>query len=85
MAEQRVFFLLLPQVHLLDLSGPAQVFDSANAQGASFRLHYLAENTTVQSAQGLILLAEAGWPTLHEDDLLIGPVLGKVPFDAMSA
>lgn len=68
-----MFFLLLPQVHLLDLSGPAQVFDSANAQGANFTLHYLAENTSVQSAQGLMLQAEGEWPVLHEDDLLIIP------------
>lgn len=77
--KRRVFFLLLPQVHLLDLSGPAQVFDSANGQGAQYELHYLAEQSTVTSAQRLVLQAETDWPELQANDLLLVPGLRARP------
>ena len=73
MQSRRVFFLLLPQVHLLDLSGPAQVLDSANSHGAAYKLHYLAEQPCVTSAQGLTLQAETAWPQWQSGDLLIVP------------
>ena len=42
-AVARVVFLLVPQLHLLDLAGPAQVFSSAADLGYDYRLHYVAE------------------------------------------
>lgn len=35
-----VVFLLAPQLHLLDLAGPAQAFATAVDFGADYTLHY---------------------------------------------
>jgi transcriptional regulator GlxA family with amidase domain len=69
----RVVFLLIPQVHLLDLAGPAQVFSTAAAFGHPFELWYVAEQPEVMTAQGLVLRAGVDWPDLHPDDLVIVP------------
>ncbi|MFD0521037.1 type 1 glutamine amidotransferase family protein [Paractinoplanes durhamensis] len=41
-------FVLTPQVHLLDLAGPAQVFGTADG----YELAYVAEATPVPTWQG---------------------------------
>ncbi|HIW90305.1 MAG TPA: DJ-1/PfpI family protein [Candidatus Corynebacterium avicola] len=67
-------FLLAPGVHLLDVSGPAQVFSTANdLVPHSWPLTYVAETPDVHSAQGLMLRAETDWPTLGSDDVLVVP------------
>lgn len=48
-----VLFVVLPEVNLLDLSGPAQVFSAAAALGADYRLRWVAAEDGVVSAQGL--------------------------------
>ncbi|QFU86057.1 GlxA family transcriptional regulator [Amycolatopsis sp. YIM 10] len=68
-----VAFLLVPELHLLDLAGPAQVFSSAGDLGLDYRLRYLAERPEVPTAQGVPLNAEVEWPTLTRDDLLVVP------------
>ena len=55
-----VLFVVLPEVNLLDLSGPAQVFSAAAALGADYRLRWVAAEDGVVSAQGLAL-AGLGW------------------------
>ncbi|MEV4278399.1 GlxA family transcriptional regulator [Actinoplanes xinjiangensis] len=65
----RVLFVLTPQVHLLDLAGPAQVFSTA----PGYRLHYVAEASPVPTWQGVPLCAERDWPTLDPGDLLLVP------------
>ncbi|RMB82108.1 AraC family transcriptional regulator [Streptomyces shenzhenensis] len=47
--------LVLPEVNLLDLGGPVQVFDAAAHLGGGYRLEYVAETDGVRSAQGLEL------------------------------
>ncbi|GGW61521.1 AraC family transcriptional regulator [Streptomyces lucensis JCM 4490] len=69
----RVVFVLLPEVHLLDLAGPAQVFSTAAAFGPSYTLDYVAEREQVRSAQGLPLAARTDWPALGRDDLVVVP------------
>ncbi|MFF5181453.1 GlxA family transcriptional regulator [Micromonospora sp. NPDC000316] len=69
----RVVFLLVPQLHLLDLAGPAQVFSSAADLGHDYRLHYVAERVQVPTVQGVPLVAETRWPDLTPDDLVIVP------------
>jgi transcriptional regulator GlxA family with amidase domain len=69
----RVVFLLVPGFHLLDLSGPAQVFGSLADLGHDYQLSYLAEQPTVPSAQGLPVCASTDWLTLDKADLLIVP------------
>ena len=53
-------FVLLPEVHLLDVAGPAQVFGTAADFGQPYRLSYVAEREHVPSAQGLPLTAPSG-------------------------
>ncbi|WBB79557.1 DJ-1/PfpI family protein [Micromonospora sp. WMMD882] len=69
----RVVFLLVPQVHLLDLAGPAQVFSTAADLGYDYRLHHVAERSPVPSVQGVPLVADADWPELTPDDLVVVP------------
>jgi transcriptional regulator GlxA family with amidase domain len=77
-----VVFLLVPQVHLLDLAGPAQVFSTAAELGYPYELRYVAEQEDVPTAQGLPLRAALDWPALGTDDLILvpgwrAPMLGR--------
>jgi transcriptional regulator GlxA family with amidase domain len=65
----RVVFVLTPQVHLLDLAGPAQVFSTASG----YELSYVAEVSPVPTWQGVTLNASLEWPAVSPDDLLIVP------------
>ncbi|UWE08550.1 GlxA family transcriptional regulator [Actinacidiphila bryophytorum] len=69
----RVVFLLVPQLHLLDLAGPAQVFSTAADQGLGHTLHYAAEQPDVPTAQGIVLRADPVLPALNADDLVVVP------------
>jgi transcriptional regulator GlxA family with amidase domain len=54
MQPANIVFLLFPNTHLLDLSGPAQVFYEANEQGKQlFRLHFASLNKGLVTKQGL--------------------------------
>lgn len=79
---RRVIFVLLPGVNLLDLGGPAQVFDVARTLGAAYELHFCAHTPQIQSIQGLPLGPLAPLPTPRPGDLVVipGPRLeGPVP------
>lgn len=69
----QVLFLLLPQLHLLDLAGPAQVFATAANMGQDYRLRYVAESSEVVTAQGLPVAAPVDWPELDPADLVVVP------------
>jgi transcriptional regulator GlxA family with amidase domain len=74
MAEpRRVVFYLHPDVHLLDLAGPAQVLSTANDFGGSYELLYVADAKAVASHQGVPLAASIVWPVLGPSDLIIVP------------
>ena len=68
-----VVFLLSPGLHLLDLAGPAQAFATADERGYPYRLHYVAEQDEVPSAQGLTLRAGTDWPALGPGDMVVVP------------
>lgn len=70
---QRIVFLLLPRLHLLDLSGPAQVFSTASNLGHDYELSYVGERKDVVTAQGLPVCAQTDWPALTGDDLVLVP------------
>lgn len=70
---RRVVFLLVPQLHLLDLAGPAQVFSTARDLGLGYELHYVSEAEDVPTAQGVPLRARTDWPALGPDDLIVVP------------
>lgn len=65
-------FVLAPEVHLLDLAGPAQVF-SSEALPTAYDLVFVAEQPEVVSAQGLPVRASVDWPALSVDDLVVVP------------
>jgi transcriptional regulator GlxA family with amidase domain len=65
-----VVFVLAPGVHLLDLSGPAQVFFN---DLLDYSLHYVGEGPEVRSAQGLPMRTDTEWPVLKTDDLVMVP------------
>ncbi|WP_328460633.1 DJ-1/PfpI family protein [Actinoplanes sp. NBC_00393] len=65
----QVVFVLTPQVHLLDLAGPAQVFSTA----PGYQLRYVAEASPVPTWQGVALQADLDWPALTTDDLVLVP------------
>ncbi|MFI6757937.1 GlxA family transcriptional regulator [Micromonospora sp. NPDC050417] len=69
----RVVFLLVPQVHLLDLAGPAQVFSTAANLGYDYQLSYLSEQEDVPTAQGLPVRAGVERPALGPEDLIVVP------------
>ena len=55
-APRRICFLVLPNVHLLDLSGPVQVFYEASQLGSQpYQLIYGGLRKQIQSQQGLML------------------------------
>lgn len=68
-----VVFLLTPQLHLLDLAGPAQVFSTAADLGYGYELRYVAEQEDVPTVQGVPLRAGVDWPELGPDDLVVVP------------
>lgn len=70
---RNIVFLVLPQVHLLDLSGPAQVFDTARRAGAPYALHYYSHQTRQVSAQGMVLADLAPLAPVTANDLILVP------------
>ena len=70
---RRVIFLLLPDVNLLDLGGPAQVFSVANHFGARYEIRFCASAPSIIAAQGLTLGALEPLPAPQADDLVVIP------------
>ena len=49
----KFIFLILPEVHLLDLAGPDQVISEAIDFGAYFSMEYCGIAPTIQTSAGL--------------------------------
>ncbi len=73
--EIALYFLLPPQLLLLDVAGPAEVFYFANRyqQQVHFSLHFIAPEAWVQSAVGLPLAASPLPESLPEGAILLLP------------
>lgn len=69
--KQRVIFLVLEGVELLDLASPAQVFSMAASLGAPYSLHFCANRSGVRSAQGLFLGQFEPLPVVSANDLVM--------------
>ena len=69
----RVVVLVLPDVNLLDLAGPVQVFDAAGQLGAGHRIEFVADRPDVVSAQGLRFTALDALPAVGPGDLVLVP------------
>ncbi|MFF5205762.1 GlxA family transcriptional regulator [Streptosporangium sp. NPDC000396] len=70
---RRIVVLVLPEVNLLDLGGPVQVFDAATYRGAGYRVEYVADSPEVTSAQGLRLGGCGPLPETGPGDLVLIP------------
>jgi transcriptional regulator GlxA family with amidase domain len=70
---QRVVFLLLPNVNVLDLAGPAQVFHTAERMGAPYHVVFCAEQPEVASAQGLVMAHLEPLPPVGEGEIVLVP------------
>lgn len=53
----RAFFLIPPEVQLLDITGPAHLFYEANTYGAKIKMHYLSldKSLEISSSAGISL------------------------------
>lgn len=81
----QVVFLLLPNMHLQDIAGPAQVFFEASELGKrNFRVRFAGTEKAVPSAQGLGLTADAELAelTLRKGDLVCLPGFDFASFQA---
>jgi transcriptional regulator GlxA family with amidase domain len=81
---RRVIFLLLPDVELLDLAGPAQVFSTANSYGAHYTLAYFGQAAKIKSAQGLNLHVCTDFPVIEKGNLVLIPGSRQAPMTPMS-
>lgn len=85
MAQRTICFLILPHVHLMDLSGPAQVFFEASAMGADqYQLVYAGVTDSESSEQGLTLgnLRPFKDISLHAGDFVFVPGIDFKSFTA---
>lgn len=71
--RRRVWFLVLPHVHLLDLGGPTQAFYEADRLGGRYEVRFVGVEGRVRSAQGLELAGLEALPKLGEGDLVVVP------------
>ncbi|MFE7711388.1 GlxA family transcriptional regulator [Streptomyces sp. NPDC057486] len=69
----RIVVLVLPDVNLLDLGGPVQVFDTVSYLGAGYRIEYVADSPETVSAQGLRLAGLGPLPRTRSGDLVLVP------------
>jgi transcriptional regulator GlxA family with amidase domain len=70
---KEVYFVVLPQLVLLDLAGPAEAFRIANRKVPdSYRLHFVAPARSMQAAIGLVLSSLEPLPAkLTEDSIVV--------------
>ncbi|GAA1075608.1 GlxA family transcriptional regulator [Nocardiopsis composta] len=68
-----VQFIVAPGVHLLDLSGPAQVFSHAADRGADYVLRYAGDTERVPTAQGIDVHTGTGLADPGPDDIVLVP------------
>jgi transcriptional regulator GlxA family with amidase domain len=71
--ERRIIFLMLPDVHLLDVAGPAQVFFAAAELGARYTQIFCASDPAVRSAQGLVFAQLGPLEPVQAGDLVLVP------------
>jgi transcriptional regulator GlxA family with amidase domain len=69
----RVIFPILPQVEIMDLAGPLQVFHEANRHGARFEMLCCAMENEVPTEQGPWLGRLQSLPEPQEGDFVLVP------------
>lgn len=71
--SRRIVFLVLPQVHVMDLGGPAQVFFEANGFGADYDLQYVGVDAKAKVAQGFWISNLEPLPEVGPGDWVVVP------------
>ena len=66
-----IYFIILPDVHMLDLAGACQTFDEANKLGCKYKLHYISFSESVVSQQGIKLAGLAPPPKFISNGSII--------------
>src|SRR5437879_11921867 len=69
----RVIFLVLPTVEILDLAGPLQAFAEANALSPRYAIQTVSTRTEVDSAQGVRLSALEPLTPVSEGSIVVVP------------
>lgn len=82
-AAKRVLVLIPNDVHLLDLSGPAQVFYETTSVGGAYELVYCAPTREVTSAQGLVFGNLRPLPEPLVGDIVLVPGVESRTLDTM--
>lgn len=72
-SPRRVFFLILPSVHLLDMAGPVQVFYEASGLGGRYEVRFCSRTPSIRSAQGLLLAGLEPLPAAGHGDIVLVP------------
>jgi transcriptional regulator GlxA family with amidase domain len=81
---QRIIFLILPDVEILDLAGPLQVFHEANRYGASYNFLLCAPTSVVRADQGVSLADLQPLVDVVEGDLVVVPGIRTTSLDKVS-
>lgn len=78
----KIVFLILPQIHLLDLAGPDQVFYEAREMGADITIEYCSVEMPIASASGISLGRFRHFKEVHiyRDDYVIIPGCDRLHF-----
>lgn len=75
---KRLAFLVLPEVQILDLAGPVQVFDTSAREGAPYTLPFCGPEPEVESWQHLYLAHLEPLPDPQEIDTVVIAGLGSM-------
>ena len=80
-----IYVLLLPKLLMLDMVGPAEVFNFANRYGRQqFKLHFIGPSSQVESGMGLKLQVAVLPEQLEPDSWLLLPGLEGADIDFSS-
>ena len=83
MASSKIVFLVVPEVHILDLAGPLQALFEANGFGAGYRLTFAAATSTIKTAQGIRLSGLEPYPDVSAGDMVLVPGMESKTLDQL--
>lgn len=80
---QRVIFVILADLEILDLAGPVQAFHEANRCGADYQVLACSPRPKVRTEQGLWISDLEPLPEPRADDLILVPGIRIASLDAV--
>lgn len=66
-----IYFLITPDVHMMDLAGPCQTFHEAKSRGLDLTLHFISPVANISSHEGLTLSSLTPLPESIDDHALV--------------